>query len=59
MQKAGSGQPYRESVQLKLTATYGKQRKTDCAKAATLPRIVQSIPSLKAEPIKLWLAKVG
>jgi DNA-damage-inducible protein D len=44
---------------LKLTSTDGKQRDTDCAKAATLLRIVQSIPSPKAEPIKLWLAKVG
>jgi hypothetical protein len=44
---------------LKLTATDGKQRETDCAKAATLLRVIQSIPSPKAEPIKLWLAKVG
>lgn len=58
-QEAGSGQPYEEIVQLKLTATDGKQRETDCAKAATLLRLVQSIPSPKAEPIKLWLAKVG
>ena len=58
-QEAGSGQPYEEIVQLKLTATDGKQRETDCAKAVTLLRIVQSVPSPKAEPIKLWLAKVG
>jgi DNA-damage-inducible protein D len=58
-QEAGSGQPYEEIVRLKLTSTDGKQRETDCAKAATLLRIVQSIPSPKAEPIKLWLAKVG
>ena len=58
-QEAGSGQPYEEIVPLKLTSTDGKQRETDCAKAATLLRIVQSIPSPKAEPIKLWLAKVG
>jgi DNA-damage-inducible protein D len=58
-QEAGSGQPYEEIVRLKLTSTDGKQRDTDCAKAATLLRIVQSIPSPKAEPIKLWLAKVG
>jgi len=58
-QEAGSEQPYDEIVQLKLTATDGKQRETDCAKAVTLLRIVQSIPSPKAEPIKLWLAKVG
>ncbi len=58
-QEAGSEQPYEEIVQFKLQATDGKQRETDCAKAATLLRIVQSIPSPKAEPIKLWLAKVG
>ena len=45
--------------QLKLPAADGKQRLTDCATAQSLLRIVQSIPSPKAEPIKLWLAKVG
>lgn len=45
--------------QLKMTATDGKQRLTDAATAETLLRLVQSIPSPKAEPIKLWLAKVG
>ena len=45
--------------QLKMTATDGKQRPTDVATAETLLRLVQSIPSPKAEPIKLWLAKVG
>lgn len=58
-QEAGSEQPYEEIVLLKMTAADGKQRETDCAKAATLLRIVQSVPSPKAEPIKLWLAKVG
>lgn len=58
-QEAGSGQPYEEIVRLKMLAADGKLRETDCAKAATLLRIVQSIPSPKAEPIKLWLAKVG
>ncbi len=58
-QEAGSAQPYEKIVRLKLTAPDGKQRDTDCAEAATLLRIVQSIPSPKAEPIKLWLAKVG
>ena len=57
--EAGSEQPYAEIVQLKLTAPDGRKRETDCATAATLLRIVQSIPSPKAEPIKLWLAKVG
>jgi len=45
--------------QLKLNAEDGKQRLTDVAKAETLLRLVQSVPSPKAEPIKLWLAKVG
>ncbi len=45
--------------QLKLPAADGKSRLTDCATAENLLRIVQSIPSPKAEPIKLWLAKVG
>ena len=59
MQEAGSEQPYEKIVQFKLTAPDGKKRETDCATAETLLRIVQSIPSPKAEPIKLWLAKVG
>ncbi len=58
-QESGSEQPYEKIVQLKLTAPDGKQRDTDCAEAGTLLRIVQSVPSPKAEPIKLWLAKVG
>jgi hypothetical protein len=45
--------------QLKMEAADGKQRLTDVATAETLLRLVQSIPSPKAEPIKLWLAKVG
>jgi DNA-damage-inducible protein D len=44
---------------LKLPAADGKSYLTDVATAATLLRLVQSIPSPKAEPIKLWLAKVG
>lgn len=57
--EAGADQPYAEIVRLKLPAPDGKQRETDCAQAATLLRLVQSVPSPKAEPIKLWLAKVG
>jgi DNA-damage-inducible protein D len=45
--------------QLKLTAADGKKYLTDVATAETLLRLVQSVPSPKAEPIKLWLAKVG
>jgi hypothetical protein len=44
---------------LKLPADDGKMRLTDVASAETLLRLVQSVPSPKAEPIKLWLAKVG
>jgi hypothetical protein len=45
--------------QLKMPAADGKQRFTDVATAETILRLVQSVPSPKAEPIKLWLAKVG
>ena len=44
---------------LKLPASDGKQYLTDVATAETLLRLVQSVPSPKAEPIKMWLAKVG
>ena len=44
---------------LKLPAADGKSYLTDVATAQTLLRLVQSVPSPKAEPIKLWLAKVG
>jgi prophage antirepressor-like protein len=45
--------------QLKMPAADGRLRLTDVATAESLLRIVQSVPSPKAEPIKLWLAKVG
>ena len=45
--------------QLKMLAPDGKQRLTDAADAETLLRIIQSIPSPKAEPLKQWLARVG
>jgi len=44
---------------LKLKAPDGKMRETDCANTEGIFRIIQSIPSPKAEPFKLWLAKVG
>jgi DNA-damage-inducible protein D len=44
---------------LKLEAADGKKYLTDVANAETVLRLIQSIPSPKAEPIKLWLAKVG
>lgn len=45
--------------QLKLQSTDGKYYETDCANTETMFRIIQSIPSPKAEPFKRWLAKVG
>ncbi len=45
--------------QLKLVAPDGKMRETDCANTESIFRIIQSIPSLKAEPFKKWLARVG
>ena len=45
--------------QLRMKASDGKMRKTDCANTEQLLRIIQSIPSKKAEPFKQWLAKVG
>jgi len=50
---------YEKIVQLKMTAPDGKQRETDCYATEDLLRVIQSIPSPKAEPFKLWLAKVG
>lgn len=58
-QEAGSAQPYEKIVRLKLTAPDGKQRETDCANSEILFRVIQSIPSPKAEPFKRWLAQVG
>ena len=45
--------------QLKLVSTDGKKYETDCANTETIFRIIQSIPSPKAEPFKRWLARVG
>jgi hypothetical protein len=45
--------------QLKMKAPDGKMRLTDCGNVEGLLRIIQSIPSPKAEPFKRWLAKVG
>lgn len=46
-------------VQLKMTAQDGKERNTDVLNTKWLLRLVQSIPSPKAEPFKMWLAQVG
>ncbi|MCK5179149.1 MAG: Bro-N domain-containing protein, partial [Candidatus Omnitrophica bacterium] len=45
--------------QLKLQSPDGKMRETDCANTEGIFRLIQSIPSPKAEPFKRWLAKVG
>ena len=58
-EQEGFEQLYEKIVQLKLTSSDGKKYETDCANAETLFRIIQSIPSKKAEPFKRWLAKVG
>jgi len=55
----GFSQLYGKIVQLKLVAPDGKKRETDTANTETIFRIIQSIPSSKAEPFKRWLAKVG
>ena len=50
---------YEKIVQLKMVAPDGKERKTDCFSTKNLLRVIQSVSSPKAEPFKLWLAKVG
>ncbi|KKQ01824.1 MAG: hypothetical protein US12_C0040G0005 [Parcubacteria group bacterium GW2011_GWA2_36_24] len=50
---------YEEIVQLKIVAPDGKNRETDMASMKAIFRMIQSIPSPKAEPFKQWLAKVG
>ena len=52
-------QLYEKIVQLKFEAADGKKYATDCAETTNLLRIIQSIPSPKAEPFKQWLATVG
>lgn len=56
---AEGNETYAKIVRLKLNASDGKMRLTDCANSEQLLRIIQSIPSKKAEPFKLWLARVG
>jgi DNA-damage-inducible protein D len=58
LKKEGS-QTVTNCHQLKMIAEDGKMRLTDAANPETLLRLIQSVPSPKAEPIKLWLAKVG
>jgi len=56
--KEGS-QLYENIVQLKFQASDGKNYATDCLDTQNLLRLIQSVPSPKAEPFKQWLAKVG
>ena len=58
LNKEGS-QTVTDCNRLKMVAEDGKMRFTDVAAPETLLRIIQSVPSPRAEPIKLWLAKVG
>jgi hypothetical protein len=57
--KAEGSEVYEKIVHFKITAPDGKKRLTDAAAPEALLRLVQSVPSPRAEPIKLWLAKVG
>ncbi|MDR0423032.1 MAG: Bro-N domain-containing protein [Rickettsiales bacterium] len=59
LMQEGANEPVTKCNQLKLVAEDGKMRETDCANIETMFRIIQSIPSPKAEPFKQWLAKVG
>lgn len=58
-EKEGYSELYDNIVQLKMPAPDGKMRETDAVNVETLLRVIQSIPSPKAEPFKRWLAKVG
>ncbi|MDV7051512.1 Bro-N domain-containing protein [Bacteroides ovatus] len=58
LSKEGS-QLYDSIVQLKMPAPDGKMRKTDVATTKQLFRLIQSVPSPKAEPFKLWIAQVA
>lgn len=58
LKKEGS-EVYEKIVHFKLIAPDGKKRDTDCFSTEDLLRVIQSIPSPNAEPLKLWLAKVG
>jgi DNA-damage-inducible protein D len=57
--KAEESEVVTKCNRLKMIAEDGKMRETDVADVETIFRLIQSIPSPKAEPIKLWLAKVG
>lgn len=59
LEKEGYSEVSEKIGQLKLTANDGKKYLTDCATTETMFRIIQAIPSPKAEPFKRWLARVG
>ena len=59
LKKEGAGEMLTTCKQLKLTAADGKPYPTDTADAQTMFRIIQSIPSKKAEPFKQWMARVA
>lgn len=59
LKKEGADELLTNCQQLKLKSTDGKNRLTDVATTEQLLRIIQSIPSKKAEPFKMWLAQVG
>lgn len=59
LQDEGANEPLTKCLQLKMRALDGKLRATDAAGAETMLRIMQSVPSPKAEPIKQWLAYEG
>jgi len=59
LKKEGFFEVYEKIVRLRLNAPDGKLRETDCGNTETIFRIIQTIPSPKAEPFKRWLAKVG
>lgn len=59
LKKEGANELLTKCQQLKMMAADGKKRLTDVADVEQLLRIIQSIPSKKAEPFKVWLAQVG
>ena len=59
LKKEGYSEVYEKIVRLKMRAPDGKTRSTDCASTETMLRIIQSISSPYAEPLKRWLARVG
>lgn len=59
LKEEGANELLTNCQQLKMKATDGKMRNTDVANIEQLLRIIQSIPSKKAEPFKMWLAEVG